>query len=284
MLSRVLLIIVFGVVGLGLAGCSTAPTQGAWVREEARPPKLRADLRELIPWTADGGQPTDYEIEAEPGVFVTTYEVVEGPDAGALMRSTRRPGPEAGTWLMTRKLDSEDEPREERLQLIDPSSGGLILRSMKNFERNVNVQFSPGALTVPASLAPDQSVVSEMSLRLPYLDRPGKLREKGTGRAEITYAADQRVRIGERSVDTRLLREIFTTTLTSAVATRTIERCFAPGKGLVAERWEEEVRVFGVVVERSVQAIRVLPPGEEAGSAAAITPDAASGPESEGGE
>lgn len=247
-----------------LSGCAAASRESPPV--EDGPLRSGVDafvLSEHVPWSAgDGAGPSAIEGEIGPGVFETLYVIVEGPKAGKLMRVTRRAGADSRSWILTRRIEGEGGPQEERFQAIDPADGSLVLASMKNHERGVIVETSPAALTAPARIDPAATITREMTMKLPRLDQPTRLREKGTARSELTYAGDQLIATPGGAFEARLLREVFVSDLTNAIAKRTIERWFAEGVGLVAERWEEEVRVFGVVIERSVQGIRVIGPGK----------------------
>lgn len=226
--------------------------------ETPRPASRTLTLADMVPWAArEGDAPTSIERKEGASEYIVMYEVTEGAHKGAVLRESRRPGPTPASWLITRHIEGEAKAQEERLQKLDESSGSLLLPSTKNFERNVAVLFDPPALTAPAILGAGETVRTEFKMRLPILDKPSKLREKGTGRSEITSVSEQRIRTGAGEFDAVLVREVFTSDFSKASAVRTIDRWYAPGVGLVAERWHEEVKAFGIPIESSSQAIRV---------------------------
>ncbi|MDX2113999.1 MAG: hypothetical protein SFZ24_00075 [Planctomycetota bacterium] len=247
-----------------LAGCASKRPAGAgatldlW---EQRDPGRAASLASLVPWARQsGGKPASLERALGSERFEARFLVLEGAHAGKVMVQTREPGPEPGSWRLTRSIVDADEPQEQRLQQLDAATGDLVLAQQLNFERGVIVELAPFPVTVPATLTPGAALEREMSIRLPLIDNPRRLREKGTATSQMSYTADQRVSTPAGSFDARLLREVFTSRLNMATAVRTIERWLAPDAAIVAERWNEEVTVFGVVVERSRQTIVALDP------------------------
>ncbi len=229
--------------------------------EGARQARAAALIGDLLPWT-DPARAGASSLEARTGEseWTAAYEILEGANAGGILLQTRRPGLEPGTWTTTRRVRGEAEALEERFQTIDPADGSLVLAHSLNFERGVRVEMTPAPVAVPARIEPGQTLSREMRIRLPLLDNPKRLREKGSALSEMTYLDDQRVNTAAGRFDAAHLREVFTSRFAAATAVRTIDRWFARGGGLVAERWVEEVRVLGVVVERTRFAIRVLPP------------------------
>lgn len=257
---------------LALSACSKQTIEGDPLSlESARSARGSRTLLSIIPWaTTDRPAPTSLETEAEDGMFLTIYEVLEGEHAGERLLQIRSLGHEPGAWRLTRRLTSKTEPLEMRYQTIE--SGALMLSYSLNHERGVRVEMDPAALTLPELLEPGKTITREMKLRLPLLDNPKRLREKGTGISEITYVDDQAVQTAAGRFDAAHVREVFTSRFSAATAERIIDRWFAPGAGLIAERWTEEVRVLGVVIEQNGMTIRVLPPGS---AEPALTTDSA---------
>lgn len=249
-------------LALFASACSSPIIEGDLLSlEPARPPKTAATIQELLPWTRPGhAAPVSFEIESPPGEFVTAYEVIEGEHSGGILLEARREGPDPGTWIITRRIEGQEKPLEERHQALDAADGSLVLPYSLNFERGVRVEMDPPPFTVPARLEPGETLSREMRIRLPLIENPRRLREKGTALSEFTYVDDQRVRTDVGTFDARHLREVFTSRFAAANAVRTIDRWYSPGRGLVAERWHEEVTVLGVVIERTNFAMRVIAP------------------------
>lgn len=245
-----------------LPACSSRVIEGDPLSlEAARPPRSAATLQELLPWaTATSPKPSPLETKTTEGEFVIAYEILEGPNSGGVMLVTRAKGLTPTSWLITRRIEGDADALEERAQALDPADGSLVLSHSLNIERGVRVEMNPAPVTVPARIEPGQTLSREMRIRLPLLDNPKRLREKGTAISEITYVGDQRIRTADGAYETKHLREVFTSRFAAATAVRTTDRWFAPGKGLVAERWSEEVSVLGVVIERTKFAMRILIP------------------------
>lgn len=250
------------VVTVALGGCAAGPAADDPLElGPLRPPRGTLARADLLPWTSPHFKGTTrFESIAEGDAPTTRFEIVEGPDTGALLIETRRPGPTERSWLVSRRVDGEAGPREERLLVLNSDDGPLLMPEMLNFARGVRVEMDPPTIVLPARIDPAQPITRELRMRLPLLANPRRLRDRGIGTSELTYPHDQRVRTPAGIFNAHLLREVFTSRLGTATAVRTTDRWFAPEVGLVAERWTEEVRVLGVVVDRSRQAIRLLPP------------------------
>jgi hypothetical protein len=245
-----------------LPACTSPIIEGDLLSlEPARAPKSAATLTELLPWaTATNPKPSPLESESPEGEFTTRYEVLEGDNTGSVMLQVRAPGLSPTSWFITRRVEGEPTALEERFQTIDARDGSLVLPYSLNFERGVRVDMDPAPITVPARIEPGDTLTRELKIRLPLLEDPKRLREKGTAISEFNYVGDQRIHTAAGVFETKHLREVFTSRFSAASAIRTIDRWYAPGQGLIAERWSEEVTVLGIVIERTKLAIRVLPP------------------------
>jgi hypothetical protein len=250
--------------GLTLAGgCASKALKGELLGLEP-PREARGEFvfAEVFPWADERRpRPTDFETDSGDGAWVTRYEVLEGPKAGGVLVESRRSGPSAGEWLIARRYQDREMPHEERHHCFE-EQGSFVMPEMLNFARGVRVEMTPPGVSGVARLDAGATVTRDSAMRLPLLNNSKKLREKGTGRAEITFADAQRVRTRAGAYDAMHLREVFTSRFSAASAVRTIDRWYAAEKGLLAERWVEEVMVLGVVIERSRETIRVLPAGE----------------------
>lgn len=233
--------------------------------EPPRPARSAIELESLIPWARRvKPMPTPLERETSPGVFETRYAIVDGPMKGGTLLMSREARSEGAGWTITSRVEGRDAPLDVRHQSIDPDDGSLVLTLLVNHERGVRVEMTPAPVTVPARLAPGDRLARDVALRLPLIENPRRLREKGTGRSEFTYEGEQEVTTPAGTFAAHLLREVFTSRFSAATAVRTIDRWYAKNRGLIAERWEEEVTVFGVVVERSIRGMVVLPTDGEA--------------------
>jgi len=147
----------------------------------------------------------------------------------------------------------------ERRQHVLLAGPTLMLHQIENHDRSVRIEFKPDALSMPASLAPAAAAPSTHAIRIVDLKNPRKLRERGTGDSQLVYENDQTITVPAGTFETRITRETYTSTLQHAVATRVIVRWYAPAPvGLVRERWTEEVKALGLIVERSEHEMELI--------------------------
>lgn len=192
-----------------------------------------------------------------PASFVARFEVVEGKHAGKTLLLTQQRLLGAPRWSVVRQIEGDATPIERRVQELREGPS-LYLVEFWNDERGVRVVFDPDPLTMPATLEPGATASSEQKMTLPTIANPKRIRERGTGRMDLTYIADQTITTPAGTFDAARTREVYTSKLKNATATRTIDRWHAPGVGLVAERWEETVTILGgITAERSVHAMRL---------------------------
>ena len=108
------------------------------------------------------------------------------------------------------------------------------------------------------TLRAGEPTTSTFSMRVPTIDDPTRLRAEGTGSISVELIGTQPIRTVGGRVDAIVVRELFKTDLNVSKSTRETRRWYAPDGGLLLERWEETVRVLGIVVERSARTIRRL--------------------------
>lgn len=169
-----------------------------------------------------------------------------GKDDGKWVRVERRG--EAGTLIESWTVEGEKGPRFERV-LDRGADGSVVMREQRSFDRNVRSVFEPPLMVFPARLEPDASFTMSSKMRVHPLDKPKVIKEQGMARVEITVRGVQALAAGaDESV---VVRTVFTADLKSADVVRTTDRWFVPAQGMVREVYEETVKVFGVVVERT---------------------------------
>lgn len=251
------------VVVVGLAGCAGSSGGKAVPAEDAASDLLGRGAER--PASADGfpvEQVFPYFFEEATGeqgshAMVSRFDVVEGPRAGKVLEVRQQHIPGTRRWSVVRMVDGETAPLERRVQEVRDGPA-VYLVEFWNDERGVRVVFEPDPLTMPAVLAAGQMVSEEQKMTLPTIKDPKKIRERGTGRMELTYVGNQMVTTPVGTFECAKTREVYTSKLKNATAVRTMDRWYAAEIGLVAERWEETVTILGgVVVERTVHAMRL---------------------------
>lgn len=217
---------------------------------------------------AKGDQPSEAEAKGEKGALEAVYDVVEGEPRGGALILARAPGDGPGVWQLSRRNQKSGALIDESTVALE-DSGDVVLRKSLNHERGVRVMLDPPIRVLPKKLEAGAPLSQAAQIRLPYIKTPSKLRERGDATSELTLLGRQSVRVMGKDVEAFVVREVFTSKLQAATAVRTTDRWYAPGLGLVAERWQEEVTALGLVVERSGRAILLRgPPGAAASKSA----------------
>lgn len=258
------------VAGSGLIGCASSPreaakaeavTQTALGLSKEAPPGSTMTARDAYPFIAlTAGEPVPgVERRSESGALVSRWEVLDGEHAGKVIREERTAEGD-NIWRVRSVIEGEEKAIDEQVLRYDESTGSVVLADLRQIDRGVRVEMRPSPSAMPAQLERGEVVTQKFAVRMPYLDNPRRLRAQGHGEMTLEYAADQSLRVSGKPVDARRVKEVFTTNVTAANAVRTIERWFVPGTGRVAERWDEEVKILGLISERTSQTVRLLPP------------------------
>jgi hypothetical protein len=262
------LVLMVGIVGVvGLSGCAGS-RGGAEPRAEdaATDPLGRGEER---PASAEGLavervfpfiMSESAQASASGQTMIAVYDVVEGQHSGEMLEVWSKREGDAQRWWVERRIASEGgkgRRLERRVQEVREGPA-VYLVEFWNDERGVRVVFEPDPLTMPAVLVAGETVSTEQKMTLPTIQNPKKIRERGTGRMELTYVGDQMMVTPFGTLECAKTREVYTSKLKNATAVRTMDRWYAAEIGLVAERWEETVTILGgVVVERTVHAMRL---------------------------
>jgi len=182
------------------------------------------------------------------GDHATKYRVSGGKDSGKVMVVERS---REGEVLIERwTIEGEKQPRFDRV-LSEEADGSLVMREQRSYDRNVRSVFVPPLMVFPAKLEGDAAFTMSSKMTVHPLDKPKSIKEQGMARVEISLRGTQAHRKGAEA--STVVRTVFTADLKSADVVRTTDRWFAPGAGMVREAYEETVKVFGVLVERSAE-------------------------------
>lgn len=244
----------------GCAGNRTIETDAPapWASEAASTGRSLV-ASDVMPWL----------FEADARAHTARYLIVEGEHAGDHLLEVREPidleGGGSG-WRVTREAVAPDadagsgEVLNERVFAI-AGDGGIVLDAMTNHARGVIVEFDPKMISMPETLDLGEPFERESAVRLPRLSNPEQLRDQGSARMTLELLGSQRAQTPADSFEALRALETFITDTRFAKATRTIERWVAPGAGVVAERWTEDVRAMGIFGGSSSQAILLIDSG-----------------------
>jgi len=194
-----------------------------------------------------------------------TMTITAGDDAGKtwMVRPEDVQRAQDGTlkgFTITWTLGQEPRPRSEREMLID-ADGSLTMARVVDRPHSVITVFDPPVLVIPARINSGATVRQDCRVTVYELKDPKRVKTRGDAAVEARYNG---VEAGSPD-KLRVLTTTLDLNLTAARSRRTTTRWFHPDHGLLRERFEEQVRVLGVIIESSGQTMEVapLPPGAE---------------------
>lgn len=249
--------IIQGLVAAGVAGWAAC---GCAARVDlAREGVLVGELNPLAVPTLDLEQAFPILDTAEE--TVVRFIVIAGKGEGdvVLERWERDKGGDA--WRVTVSDDTTAEVFAKK-RLERRSDGALVQTQLIKPGRGLIVETFPPPIVMPPRMRAGEPVVSEMSMRLPFINNPNRVRAQGTARKELELIGTQWIVYAGAEHLAIVVHEDFRTNLGPATSHRVSDRWYVPGIGLVLERWEERVKVLGIPIEHTTQALRRMTPGE----------------------
>lgn len=219
-------------------------------------------LGELNPLAA----PTLHLEEALPALSeaeesLVRFVVIAGKGQGDVVLEHWERDEASDAWRVTVSDESTGKVFARKRVERRPD-GALVQTQLIKPDRGLIVETSPPPIIMPLQLRAGEPVVSEMSMRLPFISNPERVRAQGTARKQLELLGTQRIVYGGAEHVATVVREDFRTNLGPATSHRVSERWYVPGIGLVLERWDERVKVLGVPIEHTTQALRRMMPGE----------------------
>ncbi|GAB4517505.1 MAG: hypothetical protein Tsb0013_21760 [Phycisphaerales bacterium] len=180
------------------------------------------------------------------------FSITDGDDAGRT--GVRRIEPHSDGAVVAWIVEGEERPRHEN-HLTRDDTGGLVVLRMPNRERDVVTRFEPPFVHFPYTLRQNEPVTQELRMLVADFDSPDRINRRGDSVSTITYLGSADVSQNDQRTRAAVIRTELESTFGPANVVRTTDRWFIPGRGLVGERYEETVRVFGIQSERRVQEI-----------------------------
>lgn len=161
-------------------------------------------------------------------------------------------------------LEGESAPRSEREMVVGPD-GDLAMARVVQHDRKVITVFDPPILVMPARLNPGAVVRQDSAVVVYELNNPKRIREKGDATVEARFdgEADLPAEPGAPPNRARVFTTLLRLNLRAARSDRTTTRWFAPPPpggtgGLIRESFEETIRVLGVTIESTHQAMTLV--------------------------
>lgn len=189
----------------------------------------------------------------------SSYSIVSGLSAGDNLKRSIEPGRSASSGsaaLVTWRIEGAEAPQQVAtvLRLED---GALATERMVSFDRDVVTRFTPPLMLFPAALEQGVPVATDVEMEIASIDSPDRVTRTGTGTfvIELMGTESLQTEAGER-VKALRVRTTLDSVFGPARVVRYTDRWFRarPPYRVVGERFEETVRVFGLVTDRRERA------------------------------
>lgn len=259
--------------GVFLPSCgSTAASRAESAVGPDRPASAPLMMPEAIPFLAPGFTgPTALETQESDAegmpVFVSRSRIVEGDAKGGLIVVERSDAGE-GRWRLRTYLEPSGAsgPGEQSRRLLQDevvgrsAEGGAALLESINHAEGVIVRIAPALLILPGALGVDEEFTQKARMTLPLISNPARLREQGAVTKSMRVEGWQRLEAEGGSFDCVRVRETHVSHLSLAKSERITTSWYAPGVGLIAQRYTEEVKALGLTVRSRARSIEAILP------------------------
>lgn len=168
-----------------------------------------------------------------------------------VVREFRPAGP--GRFELLEILDDSRETLS-RVALSRSDDGGVVVHETVRTERGLRTRFDPPMVFTPAALSPGETLVQSLRVETFGLDDPERSTGDGEGEHTLTRLEDAIAPDGTRVA---VFRSSIELRLGPAFVSTTTEYALSPGRGLVRRASVRSVRVFGLVVERESESLRL---------------------------
>ncbi len=195
---------------------------------------------------------------------VLRYIALKGPRTRLSTRSTSAVGTSVDRIVSEGPGGSPLPETRQTLELLTTPAGDMAVATTTEQADSVVTHFDPPLIAVPARLNPGQTLKQSLAMRVYPIKSPDRVKTKGQGTQEITFAARERVRVPAGEFDSARLDTLFRMALDNAKVTVKTTSWYAEGVGLIAERSSERVTVFGLNVRSKDEAWaldKIIDPG-----------------------
>lgn len=148
------------------------------------------------------------------------------------------------------------DPKGTTTHVYLNADGDVLATSEEDVEENVIVEYEPALRLLPATLVQGQPV-TDSSHMFVYNRKTKKLRDQGTIDVEIELMGRQHMQTPAGEMAVNVVRTTRRIRLNLAEATVTTYAAYAPGRGLVAERVEQNTKAIGIFSGTKTSEIRL---------------------------
>ena len=227
--------------GLALTGCHTTPAPPPSQFGPVRPAESTVSLTDARPF-----------LIATSGEASRRFKIVAGDDEGRVRIVQVRAHDDQNILVRTSLEDAKDPLSVQSFAVS--AEGDLVSWRDTNYAHEVFTEFDPPMIIFPrefdASGAPiTQSV--EFIVH-PLADRQ-KVKQRGKAEVTITLLGRQAIQLPGGEADAIYVQTKLVVDFGPAKVERTTDEWFLPGVGLIADSFDEQIKVLGVTTEHTTQ-------------------------------
>lgn len=224
-----------------LAGCHSAPAPTPSMFGPVRAPDGAISLEEARPF-----------LVSTSGEASRQFSIVAGDDAGRTRLLQVRAHDDQNILLRISLMG--DEKTQSLQNFAVNAEGNLVSWRDTNYAHEVFTEFKPPMIIFPHELGPDRPAVTQ-SLEFivhPLADRQ-KIKQRGKAEVTISLVGAQAVNTPDGQRDAVHVRTQLAVNFGAATVERTTDEWFLPGAGLIADSFDEQIKVLGVTTEHTTQ-------------------------------
>jgi hypothetical protein len=136
---------------------------------------------------------------------------------------------------------------ERRTEFWQPTDDdGVAMPASIDHEKTALTRFEPPLVLTPTELEPGDSFTAESDMRVLDAENTDHQRESGTATRTIEYADVERIRTSQGTFTAARIEVQFTADLNLAEASNQHTYWVVPGRGIVALKLSETIRVLGL--------------------------------------
>ncbi len=218
-------------LSINLAGCAASSRAPSHPETAARPTSITPiPADKLIPATDASG----------------AFQVMVGPDKGAIRPFTRTF--KNGKWVIFEKGDHRGFYHLDK-------QGRIILDREDDLHENVQVDYDPGIVVLPAIVGNGSPLPSGKVTMIVKNLKTGRQRDHGTCTYQLTRIRREKLTTPAGTFDTYLVEQKRHLVLNLASVDLTIHTAYAPGVGTVLDTLWQTIHVLGLLTTHSYRRV-----------------------------
>ena len=238
-----------------LVGCATVPERPM----ASAPPAFRVvDERPLADSLDPRRMPeiVSADLVAPAGVE-RTYLVLDGSRAGARVIQLATEVDGGGRIVAETVVGPDGVPRPSERMALVAREGGFALLEVETPEEDSRSLFAEGLPFAPRALAPGAASEGSSPMRVVRIS-DGSSRAKGRAERSARIRGAATVELAGERLESIVVEVTFSANLDAARVRRTSELFVVPGRGVVAERWNERLVVLGLFPRSSGETVALV--------------------------